>query len=488
MPSPQLPFPNLKPAAFFCAGIAFNEVVDGIMNLKSSDPTRTPVMLRDDTQITRLQNELQVAEETANRLRQELATKDSGQVAGICLLVNDSPDLLADPSSRKMLQDQAIFDVAQGLGVEKSRVEAVGMHVEGSRTLAVDLHITPPTGEQSHSGRGVSSTQLAERLLQQSRDPRSTFMQTPTGQKTVKVHLEREQDFVYRLRKTVLLLQEELKTLQHSNAELRAETERLRNQLISAEQNLKVLTRENAQKDAEIQVPLNGVHLCVCVCVRACVVDVRSCVSMCSLPSPFHLIMVLVWQDLKSTVASLRAQLRPSIDRYERAEDENAVLRRKIEQLEREIRDVQAQNAGLIADRRELDLEISRIRALLNTAADQRMALENEVSRLRGLQLEIDKLRELLANKDRELKAVVDDNEWLREEIENVRREKHVAQEQRDALRADCERYQRELSQLGRELSDLRAQLSRIPLVEEENRKLANALGEAMDAQVGVCW
>jgi hypothetical protein len=253
-PSPP---PKLKPAAFFCAGIAFNEVVDGIMSMKSSDPTRTPIMLRDDTQITRLQNELQVAEETANRLRQELATKDSGQVAGICLLVNDNPDLLADPSSRKMLQDQAVLDVAQGLGVEKMRVEAVGMHVEGSRTLAVDLHITPPTGEQSHSGRGVSSTQLAERLLQQSRDPRSPFMQTPTGQKTVKVHLEREQDFVYRLRKTVLLLQEELKDLQQSNAELRAETERLRNQLISAEQNLKVLTRENAQKDAEIQVPLN---------------------------------------------------------------------------------------------------------------------------------------------------------------------------------------------------------------------------------------
>jgi len=48
----------------------------------------------------------------------------------------------------------------------------------------------------------------------------------------------------------------------------------------------------------------------------------------------------------------------------------------------------------------------------------------------------------------------------------------------------DCERYQREVSQLGRELADLRAQLARIPLVEEENRKLAKALGEAQDAQV----
>jgi hypothetical protein len=222
------------------------------MNLKSSNPTR--VIQRDDDLITRLQNELQVAEETANRLRQELATKDSGQVAGVCLLVNESPDLLADPSSRKMLQEQAVFDVAQGLGVEKSRVEMVGMHVEDSRSLAIDLHITPPTTEQEQNGRGVGSTRLAERMLQQSRDPRSPFKQTPTGQKTVKVHLEREQDFVYRLRKTVLLLQEELKTLQHTNADLRAETQRLREQLITAEQNLKVLKRENAQKDADIQV------------------------------------------------------------------------------------------------------------------------------------------------------------------------------------------------------------------------------------------
>ena len=46
-------------------------------------------------------------------------------------------------------------------------------------------------------------------------------------------------------------------------------------------------------------------------------------------------------QDLNSTVAAVKAQLRPAIDRYERAEDENAVLRRKMEQIERELRDLQ---------------------------------------------------------------------------------------------------------------------------------------------------
>ena len=147
-----------------------------------------------------------------------------------------------------------MFDVAQGLGVEKNRVEMVGMHVEDSRSLAIDLHIAPPTNEQERNGRGVGSSQLAERMLQQSRDPHSPFKQTPTGQKTVKVHLEREQDFVYRLRKTVMLLQDELKNLQRTNADLRAETERLREQLITAEQDLKVLRRENAKKDADIQV------------------------------------------------------------------------------------------------------------------------------------------------------------------------------------------------------------------------------------------
>ena len=44
--------------------------------------------------------------------------------------------------------------------------------------------------------------------------------------------------------------------------------------------------------------------------------------------------------------------------------------------------------------------------------------------------------------------------------------------------RLDCERYQRDLSQLSRQLDDLRQQLQRIPLIEEENKKLARALGE----------
>ena len=39
--------------------------------------------------------------------------------------------------------------------------------------------------------------------------------------------------------------------------------------------------------------------------------------------------------------------------------------------MERELRNLQAQNAGLLEDRREADAEINRLRALLNTAADQ---------------------------------------------------------------------------------------------------------------------
>lgn len=266
-----------------------------------------------------------------------------------------------------MLQEQAVYDVAQGLGVEKDRVEIVGMHVEDSRTLAVDLHITPPTNDQIRAGRGVGSTELANRIVQQGQDPRSPFKQTPTGQKTEKVQLQREQEYVYRLRKTVQLLQEEVKFLQESNAEIKADNERLRNQLIASEQTVKALKRDVAEKNGSIL-------------------------------------------DLNSTVTSLRAQLRPAIERFERAEEENAALRRKMEQLERELREIQAQNAGLLEDKRQTDQELARLRSLLNTAADQRMALENEVARLRGLQMEVDKLKELLANKERELKALLDDN------------------------------------------------------------------------------
>ena len=48
--------------------------------------------------------------------------------------------------------------------------------------------------------------------------------------------------------------------------------------------------------------------------------------------------------------------------------------------------------------------------------------------------------------------------------------------QQRDTLRLDCERYQRDVSQLSREIQDLRQQLSRIPLVEAENRKVHKSL------------
>ena len=270
------------------AGKSYVEVIDGIMSLKSSNPR--PAAVRDDDQINRLQSELRTAEEAANRLRQELAHRDSGQATAVSLLVDDKPEILADPATRKMLQEQATYDVAQSLGVEKDRVEMVGMHVEDSRTLAIDVHITPPTNEQIRSGRGLGSNELANRIVQQGADPRSPFKQTTTGQKTIKVQLQMEQEYVYRLRKTVQLLQDEVKYLQQSNADLKAENERLRRQLIASEQNVKVLTRELSEKDATIQ-------------------------------------------DLNSNIASLRAQLRPAVERFERAEDENAVLRRKMEEV-----------------------------------------------------------------------------------------------------------------------------------------------------------
>ena len=276
-------------------GKAFMEVVDSIMMLKSG---KSSVVARDDEQILRLQNELCIAEEAAKRLREELSNRDSGQATAVSLLVDDSPTLLADPATRKMLQEQAVYDVAQGLGVEKDRVEIVGMHVEDSRTLAVDLHITPPTSDQIRNGRGIGSNELANRIVQQGQDPRSPFKQTTTGKKTIKVQLQREPEYAYRLRKTVQMLQEEVIYLQQSTTDFNSECQRLRQQLIHSEQTVKALKRDVAEKDAAIQ-------------------------------------------DLNATVASLRAQLRPAIERFERAEDENAVLRRKMQQIERELRDLQ---------------------------------------------------------------------------------------------------------------------------------------------------
>jgi len=283
----QIPSSN---CCIWCAGQSYVNVVDAIMAVKSNNPQ--PLTFRDDDQINRLQAELRTAEEAANRLRRELAQRDSGQATAVSLLVDDKPELLADPASRGMLQEQAIYDIAQSLGVEKDRVEMVGMHVEDSRTLAVDVHITPPTTEQIRNGRGVGSNELANRIVQQGVDPRSPFKQTTTGQKTMKVQLQMEQEYVYRLRKTVQLLQDEVKYLQQSNADLKADNERLRKQLVASEQTVRVLKREMSEKDATIE-------------------------------------------DLNANIASLRAQLRPAIERFERAEDENAVLRRKLEEVKR---------------------------------------------------------------------------------------------------------------------------------------------------------
>lgn len=205
--------------ALLTAGKAFIELVDSIMNLKSSNTAKS---VRDDGQNARLESELRIAEATASRLREELDSRDAGQVAAVCLMVdqNESHEILSDPATHKMLQDNAIYDVAIALGIGSDRVETVGIHVHDQHTIAIDLHITPPTIDQARIGRGMNAMQLANRLVQQGQDPRSPFMQTATGRKTQQVVLQREQDSVYRLRKTVDLLQLQLQSAQFQDGQL----------------------------------------------------------------------------------------------------------------------------------------------------------------------------------------------------------------------------------------------------------------------------
>ena len=199
--------------ALLTAGKAFIELVDSIVNLKSSNTAKSFNSVRDDGQNARLESELRIAEATASRLHDELDSRDAGQAAAVCLMVdqNESHETLSDPATHKMLQDNAIYDVAIALGIGSDRVETVGIHVHDQHTIAIDLHITPPTIDQARIGRGMNAMQLANRLVQQGQDPRSPFMQTATGRKTQQVVLQREQDSVYRLRKTVDLLQDKVR-------------------------------------------------------------------------------------------------------------------------------------------------------------------------------------------------------------------------------------------------------------------------------------
>ncbi|MGB1605678.1 MAG: hypothetical protein ACPIOQ_73790, partial [Promethearchaeia archaeon] len=72
-------------------------------------------------------------------------------------------------------------------------------------------------------------------------------------------------------------------------------------------------------------------------------------------------------QELNNTVSTLRAQILPAIERFDRAEDLNSELRRRIKQLENEHDEEQGHSQSthdqLANDLQEADLEIGRLSA-----------------------------------------------------------------------------------------------------------------------------
>ena len=280
------------------------EVLDTIMAVKaenarlgemvnSGDASARSLSSRHGEEVAALQNELGSVTKATAALRQELIRRDELQSACVSMEIQASPEAIADTNSRMQFKDAVINDVARALAVDLRRIDMVGMIVEESSkpSVGLDLHFLPSAGKQEGE---AGSVRLASQLAKQVQDSESPFNQSDTGRNTTSLKIITQMELVERLRKTIQILQEEcLKAPLQVN-----ETERLRAQIETGEEKLRQLniriSVESAQKSSlEVQL-----------------------------------------KDSSNTIATLRAQMRTAIERFDRAEDANVELRHTIERLQ----------------------------------------------------------------------------------------------------------------------------------------------------------
>jgi hypothetical protein len=283
---------------------AMLEVLDTIMAVKaenarlgemvnSGDASARSLSSRHGEEVAALQNELGSVTKATAALRQELIRRDELQSACVSMEIQASPEAIADTNSRMQFKDAVINDVARALAVDLRRIDMVGMIVEESSkpSVGLDLHFLPSAGKQEGE---AGSVRLASQLAKQVQDSESPFNQSDTGRNTTSLKIITQMELVERLRKTIQILQEEcLKAPLQVN-----ETERLRAQIETGEEKLRQLniriSVESAQKSSlEVQL-----------------------------------------KDSSNTIATLRAQMRTAIERFDRAEDANVELRHTIERLQ----------------------------------------------------------------------------------------------------------------------------------------------------------
>lgn len=412
-------------------GNLYLELVDQIKSVKRGElkaPDKSA-----DVAVERLKNELRVAEESSNRLRQELAIRDGEEVAALTVTVNENPEVVADPTMRQQMQDALMRDISGAVGVPVSRFGVVGMHrAEGAQAVNVDMHILPPAPPTAN-GRShePSSRSLAAEVLSQSQSEGSPLRRTPGGKRIAAARMRREFEYVLMFKKTVQILQEELLALERAGTKGQGDARQLATNLSQSEQSLEAFRREVAAKNRQVE-------------------------------------------QLERELMAARSQARPTSTQ----ESEKAAFARKTANIRQELADLQTQNAGLLDDRRRLDEELARVRSLLDNAAHERQTLDTEVTRLRGYEPTVSGLSSKIQAQDIEMKSVLDDSARLRRDLERALSQKQELAYERDRLSEDCTRLLRQMEPYDQEIRSLKEQLQRIPAVEGQNRKLAESLGD----------
>jgi len=364
------------------------------------------------------------------------------QVCPVTLLLNHEQRMVTDAAARKRLQEETVQDVAHCLSVETTRLEVVGMHnaedEHRGSGVYVDMHILadPRKGQSSGTAR-----QLVAELVAQGEQPSSVMRGTATGMRLMSVKTREEVEFVRMLKRTVQLLQEDLDSLQAHDRRMTTERNDFSVELVAVQQNVTQLQSEMAYRDRTIE-------------------------------------------DLNGKVFALNQEAIAEREKALRLETDLMDERVRADRMQVELKEVGQRIASLLEDRRQLDAEVSRLRSLLDNSAARQQDLERELERLRALEQTIKTLQQRIADLDKQAAILTQDLQSARAEAASLLQERAVLTSERDKLRIDLEQTLRRFEPYEAEMRKLRDQLARLPLVEEENRKLARSLADVQQDNI----
>jgi len=430
-------------------GQLFNEVCEGIRNLKmQSNPRGT---LNPD--ISRINRELQIAQNAADSLRKELRDRDLHDVASVTLAINETPSSLHDKSARKRLQEALQADICKALGLADRRLEVVGMHRGDPNTSTVhtgfelDLNVLPVSVNAPASEPTARS--VAAELVNQAGTPGSPLRLTPFGRTVTHGTHRSNYEYVHRLRHTVRMLQDEVGELEGRTGS------QGKGQLV-----------ELAQKELELAGVRAELHR-----KDAAARDLEKRLAQTMRESYSH------EERARSGVGDMRS--------------ENQRLQQRIAEMEQDSVRQSDLLKGINEDKENTEKEVARLRSVLDAAAAQRQSVEAELQRLRAQEYAAgnssDQLRAAEQQNERlqvQLQALVQEREALRADLKDVEEIKNQHQQELWRRTEEASQSRSQMNPLRSELQDARQKLARLAAVEKENSQLAASLQQVQQDKV----